>query len=110
MGLSDAIVVELWCERDNLAQIAITAGFAKNDVVTNAESLIALMSAIALALPLEDRRPTALWLMDEIEKLGELPEDETAGAAHTTNGRRFEWSFWKVLGLANLSVKADTEC
>lgn len=104
MGISGAVVVELWGTRDNLTKIAVTAGFAKNDLLANAQSLSALMSVITIALPFEDRRPVALWFMDEVGKIEKLPDDRDLEATHTAKDKQFELTFWKVLGMANLSV------
>ena len=105
LGHKGTVIVELDGRRDNLAKVAVTAGFASDDFVSNAMALSALLSVIVVAVPVEERRPISQWVMKEIEKLEELPEDGEAKATYKMDDKHFEWTFWKTLGIAQLAVE-----
>lgn len=106
LGQADTVIVELHGTRENLDEIAVTAGFSNDDIVANAKSLAGLMSVVVVALPQENRSPVARWLMEQVKETANAKQGEEPKATYATNERQFQWLFWKSLGFGQLSVRA----
>ena len=108
-GRDDVIIVELFGPQNDLKEVAVTAGFPRDDMATAMKSMLALTGVIVVALPFEERRPVAAWLTDKIEEAADVGDFEEVKETYTKSGRVFTWKFWKILGLGNLSVKPAQE-
>lgn len=106
LGEAGTVIVELHGARENLDEVAVTAGFSNDDIVANAKSLAGLMSVIVVALPQKNRSPVARWLGEQIKEMANAEEGGQLKATYTTNERQFQWLFWKTLGFGQLSVRA----